>query len=649
MKDYTTEIMILTQARRETCAKNQYESNDQNVGQNYVGQSSAEYETPELYSLCVDVIETQLPANDLWKIAFNVGKHTVQMKIDTGAQCNIISKAECSKLTDIRKLLPSKNVLTAFSGEKMTSLGIAELKVNYKGQDFILKCGVVDRNVSNIIGQADGMRLHIVKRVYSVTNDDIISDNPEEILAAANDVFDKIGCVPGIRVHMKLRPNIPSSVHPARSVPVPVRDGLKQELERLVKLKILTPVKQPTAWVSSMLVVNKPNKTRIVIDPRDLNKALCREYYPMNTLENVITRTHGSKYFTVLDANSGYYQLQLDEESSILATMNTPFGKFRYLRLPMGISNAPEIFQTVLTEIFGGIEGCEIIMDDILIHGRTIQEHNSRLNAVLNRARENNLCFNSKKTKLARSEVDYHGHVITGEGLKVSREKVKAILDMPVPNDKQAVQRLIGLVTYLSKFVENFSDVIQPLRECVKLKNRSFHFDEPQKECFAKIKEVLTTAPVLKFYSMSKPITVLCDSSKTGLGAVILQGGRPVAYASRTLTDTEQAYAQIEKEMLAIVFACSKFHKLLFGRKDATLETDHLPLLRIFEKTLHLVPMRLQKMLLKVQPYTFKLVGKPGKEMYIADTLSRAHPQSVIHTRDDIDEFLVTAVDVNID
>ena len=276
--------------------------------------------------------------------------------------------------------------------------------------------------------------LPIVKRVYSVTNDDIISDNPEEILAAANDVFDKIGCVPGIRVHMKLRPNIPSSVHPPRSVPVAVREGLKQELERLVKLKILTPVKQPTVWVSSMLVVNKPNKTRIVIDPRDLNKALCREYYPMNTLENVITRTHGtcSKYFTVLDANSGYYQLQLDEESSMLTTMNTPFGRFRYLRLPMGISSAPEIFQAVMTEIFGGIEGCEIIMDDILIHGRTIQEHNSRLNAVLNRARENNLCFNSKKTKLARSEVDYHGHVITGEGLKVSREKVKAILDMPV-------------------------------------------------------------------------------------------------------------------------------------------------------------------------------------------------------------------------
>ena len=180
-------------------------------------------------------------------------------------------------------------------------------------------------------------------------------------------------------------------------------------------------------------------------------------------------------------------------------------------------------------------------MDDIVIHGRTIQEHNSRLNAVLNRARENNLCFISKKTKLARSEVDCHGHVITGEGLKVSREKVKAILDMPVPNDKQAVQRLIGLVIYLSKFVENLSDVIQPLRECVKLKNQPFHFDEPQKECFAKIREVLTTAPVLKFYSMSEPITVSCDSSKTGLGAVILQGGRPVAYASRALTDTEQA------------------------------------------------------------------------------------------------------------
>ena len=193
--------------------------------------------THQLHSLCVDVVEAQLPMSDPWKISFSVGYHNAHIEIDTRVQCNIIiSNEQGCRFTDIRKL-KDKNVLTGFGGEKMKSLGIAELNVNHRGQNYILKCEVVNRNMSNIIEQTDNPISCIVKRVYSVKNDNIISGNIEEILSAANDVFDNLGCAIGVRVLLKLRPNIPPSVHPPRSVPVAIGDLSKQEIERLIDLK----------------------------------------------------------------------------------------------------------------------------------------------------------------------------------------------------------------------------------------------------------------------------------------------------------------------------------------------------------------------------------------------------------------------------
>ena len=141
-----------------------------------------------------------------------------------------------------------------------------------------------------------------------------------------------------------------------------------------------------------MVCVRKKNgRVRICIDPTDLNKAILREHYPMNSIDDVATRLHGSKYFTTLDANMGYYQIKLTEESSRLTTFNTPFGRYRYLRMPMGAKCSSEVFQREMETHFGCIEGSEVIVDDILIHGKTIEEHNDRLRKVLEKARSINL------------------------------------------------------------------------------------------------------------------------------------------------------------------------------------------------------------------------------------------------------------------
>ena len=206
--------------------------------------------------------------------------------------------------------------------------------------------------------------------------------------------------------------------------------------------------------------------------------------------------------------------------------------------------------------------------------------------------------------------MDYTGHILTSEGVKASPDKTRAIIDMPEPQSREQVHTLLGMATYLSKYITNFSDLMENCRESIKkrydqsCKLEPLSFDVPQRESFHKLREALSKAPVMRYYSHTDAVTLSVDASQGGFGAMILQGGQSVAYSSKTLTTTERAYAQIEKELLAIVFGCRKFHHLLYGRNDITVETDHLPLVRIIDKPLGQVPMRLQKMLPNLQLYT---------------------------------------------
>ena len=170
---------------------------------------------------------------------------------------------------------------------------------------------------------------------------------------------------------------------------------------------------------------------RITIDPKDLSEALLREYQTMTTLEEVTTSTNGSIFFSVLDANMRYFQIGLTDESQDLTTFNTPFRRYKYLRLPMGISSAPEIYQLAMGEMFADIKGVEIIMDGILIHAPTLEVHNQRLDRVLRRCRQQNLKLNKKKTKLCTNNVVYIGHVLSDEGVKIDDKKLKAVVNMP--------------------------------------------------------------------------------------------------------------------------------------------------------------------------------------------------------------------------
>ena len=307
----------------------------------------------------------------------------------------------------------------------------------------------------------------------------------------------------------------------------------------------------------------------------------------MPTLEEILSTLLKAKLFTMLDVKDGFHQVKLDDTSSYLTTFWMPFGCYRYLRMPFGISSVPEEFQRHMHTTLQGLPGVEVIADDILDFGcgdtkdECQRNHDANLQGLLQRAREKNLKLNKKKLKLCQSEVSYMGHRLTRDGLRPDPAKVRAIEDMPRPDNKKTVERLLGCMQYLSRFLPQLSEVAAPLGVLTE-QSAIFTWQTQQEEAFWSLKTMITKVPVLKFYNVEEETTIQCDASEKGLGAILLQKGKPVAFNSCSLTKVEQNYAQIEKECLSIVFACERFNQYIHGQEQTVVQTDHRPLVPIF-------------------------------------------------------------------
>ncbi|CAC5361564.1 unnamed protein product [Mytilus coruscus] len=224
-----------------------------------------------------------------------------------------------------------------------------------------------------------------------------------------------------------------------------------------------------------------------------------------------------------------------------------------------------------------------------------MEEHDEILKQVVERATNHNLRLNFDKCFVRKARVAYMGHFITNKGLLPDPAKMQAIFEMPAPQNKEGVRRFLGLVQYLSKFIPNLSQVDASLRTLLK-SDVLFTWEYEQDKIFQELKRLCSTTPVLTFFDVKKPVEIECDASQEGLGAVLMQEGRVIAYASRSLSESEKRYAQIEKEMLSIVFSTKKFHCYIFGKKTV-IHNDHKPLEQIFKKLLLAAPLCIQKMM----------------------------------------------------
>lgn len=560
----------------------------------------------------------------------------IQMQVDCGATVNILPKKHVPSNVEI---VQSPRRLSLYgSSASIEAEGTCRvlLKNPKTHKKYDIEFVVVDQDCVPLIGSQTAQLMKLIKVKYE--NIAVVQSSPSqsqrvntksEVLEAYSDVFRGLGKMPGT-VHLQTDSSVEPVIMPPRRVPIVVKEKLKQELERLERMGVIAPVTEPTEWVSGLVAVEKANgKIRVCIDPQYLNRALKRGHYPLPVIEDVLPMLNKVKVFTKADCKEGFLQCKLDQESSYLTTFQTPWGRFRWERMPFGISPAPEIFQCHLDQNLEGLPGMYKIADDILIVGRgdsldeANADHDKNLRMFLDRCRERGIKLNPDKLEFKRAEVRFMGHIISRDGLKVDPQKVAAIADMPVPDSVESLQRFIGMVKYLARFLPSLSDMTEPLRRLTH-KNSTWQWGTEQQNAFVAIKQQVCEAPVLKYFDPACPTEGQGDASQDGLGFVLLQDGQPVAYASRALTEAETRYSQIEKELLAQVFGLERHHEFVYGR-EITLWTDHKPLVAIMDKPLATAPKRLQRLLLRLNRYTVKIKYMPGPELYLADTLSRAY------------------------
>ena len=412
-------------------------------------------------------------------------------------------------------------------------------------------------------------------------------------------------------------------------MPAALEKPLRAELDRLVGLGVLSPVTEdePTDWVNSLVCTTKSNGSlRLCLDPKDLNKAIKRPHHATRTLENILPRINGAKYISILDALSGYWNIKLSRQSSYLTTFNTPHGRFRFNRLPFGLICAQDVFQHKVDEAFGDLPGVTGIADDILVVGykEDGSDHDENIRAVLERARKCGIRFNPEKLKVRCKRISFFGNVLSASGLEPDPAKVQAIKYMNAPSDAKELLTFLGLATYLSRFTPRLSELAAPLRELCK-KDSQFTWGHNEQHAFEELKDALTSPTVLKYFDDQKPVTIQVDASQRGLGAALLQDQGPIEYASKTLTDAETRYSNIEREMLGVVFGLERFHYYAYGRK-VKIETDHKPLEAIFKKYVNKAPPRIARMMLRIQKYDVEIIYVPGKDISLADALSRVNP-----------------------
>lgn len=563
-------------------------------------------------------------------IECHIGGIPLKLLIDSGSKANIIKGEDYENLMSKQAAvwnidLHTKHCLKSYGTDKPLKVEQRfDSTVRVPGRpEIISSFYVVNRGDISILGKEAAKRLGILKLGLNINH-----------ISQELKTFPKIK---NIKVKLTIDFNVKPVKQPVRRVPVSVEKLVEQKLEEALQTDIIEKVTQPSSWISPIVIIFKPNNDiRICIDMRQANKAILRENYPLPTFDSFMTKLRNAKYFSRLDLTNAYHQIELHEDSRFITTFITHRGMFRYKRLLFGVNSAPEIFQRIFEGILSPCKNCLNYIDDIIVFGETELEHNQCLEKVINVLAENNVLLNESKCVTKVQEIWFLGHKLSHLGIESDTNKVKAIQNFREPNTKEETRSFLGLVTYLGKFIPDLATTTEPLRQLIK-KDINFCWTPVHQHCFEKLKQELVSLPRLAYFDPTKRTQLIADASPVGLGAVLIQYNdeetpQVISFASKSLSSVERRYSQTEKESLALVWAVERFYYYLAGL-TFELVTDHKPLEAIFKRTSR-PPARIERWVLRLQSFKFKIVYKPGKEN-IADSLSRlSHANEVGKTFD---------------
>ena len=476
-------------------------------------------------------------------------------------------------------------------------------------------------------------------------------DKLQEILNIHADIFKEgLGCCTTAKATLTLREEASPKFYKPWRLPFAIKPIVGAELDQLEKRGVIEKVSQ-SDWATPVVVVRKPGgKVRLCGDFKvTINPILKNDVYPLPLPEELFHKLNGGTKFTKLDLADAYLQIELDENSKQLVVLNTHQGLYCYKRMPFGLSCAPAIFQRIIEQTLAGLPGVACYLDDIIITGRTEKDHLTNLQKTLERLRDNGFRLRKSKCSFLQTSVAYLGHIITKEGIRPQANKVEAIQKMPRPKDQKELRSLLGMINYYDKFLPGLATKCACLNDLHK--DNEWHWTKNHTKAVEVVKETLSSVDTLTHYDPKLPLTLACDASSVGVGAVISHvfpdnTEKPIAYASRKLTKAEANYAQIQKEALSIVFGVKKFRQYLLGRQFK-LYTDHKPLLSIFhpQKGIpEVAASRLQQWAITLAAYDYEVHYKPSTQHGNADALSRL-PLDVDDDMDREEEDVVCAVE----
>ena len=429
---------------------------------------------------CVDGVHEQP-----WTVKLKLCGQNVSFKIDSGADVSVMSSQAFRALRNRPSLQPVTRTLKSV-GSILKCHGKFDARVKSRGKFYRVTMYVIENAACNLLSRQASQAMDYLQVNLDEVNDSV--------------TYGEIGLMncPPVKIRLK-QDAVPYSVNTARRVSIPLIPKVKSEIDRMLRHGVIAPITEPTEWCAPMVPVVKRNgSVRICVDLKRLNEAVVRERFVLPTLDDLLPKLKGATVFSTLDAASGFWAIPLEESSSKLTTFISPFGRFRFKRLPFGITSAPEIFQRVMADLLQDTEGVVLYMDDILVYGATQAEHDARLLKVMEVIRKSGLKLNKAKCNLRQNSIDFLGHKVDQNGISPSVGKIEAVKNLHPPRNVTELKRVLGMINFLGRYVKNLATVLKPMNDLLK-SDSLWQWGPSQDKAFNEVKVLITEAPVLSF------------------------------------------------------------------------------------------------------------------------------------------------------
>lgn len=395
--------------------------------------------------------------------------------------------------------------------------------------------------------------------------------------------------------------------------------------QQQVIVKSNSPWNHPLILVPKKVGIDGEKKYRLCVDFRKLNLITEGNSWPLPLITDILDKLGHAKYFSTLDFANGYHQIAIHPGDTHKTAFSTSTGHWEWLKMPFGLKTAPAVFSELMHALLTGCEDLNMYayLDDIVISAESLSSMIKKLQFIFVKLRENNLKLQPRKCHFLRKEVVFLGHKLSAEGVQPDEGKVECVKKVPIPKNTTDIKAFLGLTGYYRRFIKEYAKIAKPLTLLLK-KNTKFAWGVAQQYAFEKLKDILTTEPILQYPDFDKEFLLASDASNYAVGCVLSQGemgnDKPIAYASRVLNTSEVNYSTIEKECLGIVFGIKHFRPYLWGKRFKII-TDHRPLVWLFNVSD--MNSRLARWRILLQEFDYEIVYKPGTEHSNADALSR--------------------------